>query len=82
MPPGTYYIGGYLYSGGKPTYSHLTQSITIQAAAAPTFTLTGPDLRHVHRRPDGPDHVDGRQRAGRQHGRPLLRHRHRLVQAT
>ena len=32
VPPGTYYIGGYLYSGGKPYYSHLTQSITIQAA--------------------------------------------------
>ena len=34
VAPGTYYIGGYLYSGGKPYYSHLTQSITIQAAAA------------------------------------------------
>ena len=33
VAPGTYYIGGYLYSGGKPYYSHLTQSITIQAAA-------------------------------------------------
>jgi hypothetical protein len=42
VAPGTYYIGGYLWSGGKPTYSHLTQSITIQAAAAPTFNLTGP----------------------------------------
>ena len=42
MAPGTYYIGGYLYSGGKPYYSHLTQSITIQAAAAPTFNLTAP----------------------------------------
>ncbi len=40
VAPGTYYIGGYLWSGGKPTYSHLTQSITIQAAA-PTFALTG-----------------------------------------
>ncbi len=39
---GTYYIAGYLYSGGQPTYSHLTQSITIQAAPAPTFALTGP----------------------------------------
>ena len=42
VAPGTYYIGGYLYSGGTPTYSHLTQSITIQAAAAPTFNLTAP----------------------------------------
>ena len=32
MAPGTYYIGGYLWSGAKPTYSHLTQSITIAAA--------------------------------------------------
>ncbi len=42
VAPGTYYIGGYLWSGGAPTYSHLTQSITIQAAAAPTFNLTAP----------------------------------------
>ncbi len=43
VAPGTYYIGGYLWSGGEATYSHLTQSITIQAAAAaPTFNLTGP----------------------------------------
>ena len=82
VAPGTYYIGGYLYSGGKPTYSHLTQSITIQAATAPTFTLTGPDLRHVHRRPVGPDPVDGRQRGRRQHDQPLLRHRHRRGTAT
>ena len=38
MAPGTYYIGGYLYSGGKPTYSHLTQSINIAAA----LTLAAP----------------------------------------
>ena len=43
VAPGTYYIGGYLYSGGSPYYSHLTQSITIQAnAPAATFTLTAP----------------------------------------
>ena len=41
VAPGTYYIAGYLYSGGKATYSHLTQSITIQATT-PTFTLTSP----------------------------------------
>ena len=40
VAPGTYYIGGYLWSGGKPTYSHLTQPITILGPAAPTFTLT------------------------------------------
>jgi hypothetical protein len=40
---GTYYIGGYLWSGGKATFSHLTQSITIQAASvSPTFNLTAP----------------------------------------
>ena len=48
MAPGTYYIGGYLYSGGKPTYSHLTQSITIQAAAPADLHLDGPDLRQLH----------------------------------
>ncbi len=42
VTPGTYYVGGYLWSGGKATYSHLTQSITIKAAPAPTFTLTAP----------------------------------------
>ncbi len=36
---GTYYIGGYLCSGGKPTYSHLTHSITIAAA----LTLAAPE---------------------------------------
>ena len=179
VAPGTYYVGGYLYSGGAPTYSHLTQSITIQAAGAPTFNLTaptsgtytpgqtvqiqwtagnvaagstialcydkgtsfgnvtwitysqtarrrqrrlqlehhrrgdgyvlhrrlplfrrqavllppdsadhhpirrrynvqldGPDLRILHRRPDGADPVDGRQRGRRQHHLPLLRQRH------
>ena len=42
LAPGTYYVAGYLWSDGKPTYSHLTQSITIQAAATPTFNLTAP----------------------------------------
>ncbi len=42
VPTGTYYVGGYLYSGGEPYYSHLTQAITIQAAAVPTLTLTAP----------------------------------------
>ena len=74
VAPGTYYIGGYLWSGGKPTYSHLTQSITIKAAAAPTFTLTGPTSGTLHRRPDGHDPLDGRQRRRRQHDLPLLRH--------
>ncbi len=31
VKPGTYYIGGYLWSGTAPTYSHLTQSITLAA---------------------------------------------------
>ncbi len=39
---GTYYMAGYLWSGGQPTYSHLATSITILAAPAPTFSLTGP----------------------------------------
>ena len=43
VAPGTYYIGGYLYSGGKPYYSHLTQSITIQAGRHRQHsTLTAP----------------------------------------
>ena len=82
MAPGTYYVGGYLYSGGKPTYSHLTQSITIKAAAAPTFTLTGPTSGTYHRRPVGPDPVDGRQRGRRQHDQPLATTRTRRGTAT
>jgi hypothetical protein len=42
VTPGTYYIGGYLYLNGTPTYSHLTQAITVQAGPAPTFSLTSP----------------------------------------
>ena len=41
VAPGTYYIGGYLYSGGNPYYSHLTQGFTIQGTT-PAFTLTSP----------------------------------------
>ena len=43
VAPGTYYIGGYLYDHqeGVATFSHLTQSFTIQAAT-PTFELTDP----------------------------------------
>ena len=44
VAPGTYYIGGYLYSGGKPTYSHLTGSINIAAA----LTLAAPAFRPPH----------------------------------
>jgi hypothetical protein len=40
VAPGTYYIAGYLWSSGQPTFYHLTQAITI--VAAPTFALTGP----------------------------------------
>ena len=36
MAPGTYYIGGYLYSGSKPYYYHLTQSITIRPPRRPS----------------------------------------------
>ncbi|MEN6449524.1 MAG: hypothetical protein ABFC96_03450 [Thermoguttaceae bacterium] len=41
IKPGTYYIGGYLYSGGSPTYSHLAKAITIQSSAT-SFMLTSP----------------------------------------
>jgi cyclophilin family peptidyl-prolyl cis-trans isomerase len=41
MQPGTYYVGGYLWSNGKPTYSHLTQPITIVGSKA-TFRITAP----------------------------------------
>ena len=41
--PGTYYIAGYLWNGnGTFTTSHLTQAITITAAPAQTFALSGP----------------------------------------
>ena len=32
VPAGKYYVGGYIWSNGKPTFSHLTQPITIAAA--------------------------------------------------
>ena len=41
VTPGTYYIGGYLFANGSPTYSHLTSPVTI-IATAPVFTLTAP----------------------------------------
>ena len=44
VAPGTYYIAGYLFDGGKVfTFSHLYQSITIIATVPPqTFTIAGP----------------------------------------
>ena len=41
VAPGTYYIGGYLYSG-KAIRSYIATSITIKAAAAPTLHFTSP----------------------------------------
>jgi len=41
LSAGTYYVSGYLWSGGKAYRSHLTTSITVQAVT-PTFTLTAP----------------------------------------
>ena len=42
LAPGKYFIGGYLWSNGKPTWSHLTQPITIAAAAALTVDASTP----------------------------------------
>ncbi len=44
VAPGTYYIAGYLFDGGKVfTISHLYQSITITATVPPqTFAIAGP----------------------------------------
>ena len=42
MLPGKYYVGGYLWSNGKPTYSHMSQPITIQGGSPSSFSLTGP----------------------------------------
>ena len=45
MTPGTYYIAGYMYDGkGTFTTSHLTQTITITAAAgrSQSFAVTSP----------------------------------------
>ncbi|MGO9108669.1 MAG: hypothetical protein ACLP9L_05500 [Thermoguttaceae bacterium] len=44
VPAGTYYIAGYLYTPSSATavFSHLTTSFSLAAAAAPSFTLTGP----------------------------------------
>ena len=44
MVPGTYYIGGYLWDGSKPTYSHLKQAITITSSARRGFVLSSPTL--------------------------------------
>ena len=40
IAPGTYYIGGYMYGGGKFTFSHLTQAIQITADPPQTFALS------------------------------------------
>ncbi len=42
VSPGTYYIGGYLYANGSPTYSHLSGAVTILAAPTPSFVITDP----------------------------------------
>jgi hypothetical protein len=44
MAPGTYYVGGYMYDKvtKKFTDAHMATPITIAAAPAPTFNLTGP----------------------------------------
>ncbi len=41
MKPGTYYVGGYLWSNGKPTWSHLTTPVTLTDPPA-TFRMTAP----------------------------------------
>ena len=84
VAPGTYYIAGYLWDGSKPTYSHLKQTITIQAAAPPrqTFTMNGPTSGTYQVGQHGQHPVDGGRRRGRQHDQPLLRHRHSTSTAT
>ena len=44
VAPGTYYVAGYMFDGGKVfTFSHLIQSITITATVPPqTFVVNGP----------------------------------------
>ncbi len=42
VAPGTYYVGGYLYDTSTPYYSHLSTSITVTAAATPSFAITAP----------------------------------------
>jgi len=37
---GTYYVAGYLWSGGKAYRSHLTSSFTIAVGAIPATTLS------------------------------------------
>jgi len=46
FPPGTYYIGGYMYDKTLRTFteSHVTAPITIPA---PSFALTGPSRAHT-----------------------------------
>ena len=41
VTPGTYYIGGYLYSGGNAYFSHLNTSITISAPDPPVGSWSG-----------------------------------------
>ena len=54
VAPGTYYIAGYMWDGNGPTPRlALTQAITITAAAAQTFALTGPTSGTYAGGPDG-----------------------------
>ncbi len=41
LKPGNYYIGGYLWAGGRSYFSHVTQAVSI-SVDTPIFTLTGP----------------------------------------
>jgi hypothetical protein len=42
VAPGKYYLAGYLWDNGKPTFSHLATTITIVAPPMPTFRVTAP----------------------------------------
>ena len=71
VAPGTYYIGGYLWANGAPTYSHLTQAITIQGNT-PTFSLIGPTWGRLLAGQDCYGPMDGRQRGSGQQRQPVL----------
>ena len=47
VAPGTYYIAGYMWDGGKPTFSHLKQAITIQGPAPAELRPERPHLGHL-----------------------------------
>ena len=77
VKPGTYYIAGYLWSNGAPTFSHLLTPITITGPVAPSFAVTAPASGSFVAGQNVTIAWKDRKCPGRRQDQPCLRHRHR-----